>query len=238
MIREEIDFLKIKRGVELIMKPGTVHELRVPKARREKTISGYFDDPAQLATCAAELDASGKYAGIYITLNPCNPALLARCCNRVEAYTETTTTDPDIIVRRSWLLLDFDPKRPSGVSSTDRGSTREQSQLLAEHGTICVARNLATRLSPIPAYGAHLLIVSIVPMIRPQPILLNACSPGLPPAARPTTLTSMCRSSTLRESLRFTGQPERRFDTRSSASSVGHSRSSERMEVLRLEAAI
>ncbi len=105
------------------MEPGAVHELRIPKAGREKTVSGYFNDPLKLAQCAAELDATGTYAGVYVTLNPCNPALLARCCNRVRSYAEITTSDHDILKRR-WLLIDCDPKRPAGVSSTDK-----------EHGT-------------------------------------------------------------------------------------------------------
>ena len=100
------------------MVPGSVHELRVPKAGRERTISGYFDDPVALAKTAAELDATGQYAGIFITLNPCNPALLARCCNRVRPYAELATADHDIVWRR-WLLIDCDPKRPAGISSTD-----------------------------------------------------------------------------------------------------------------------
>jgi hypothetical protein len=111
-------FQQILCAAVLIMEPGSVHELRIPKAGREKTISGYFDDPLKLAQCAAELDATGKYAGVYITLNPCNPALLARCCNRVRPYTEVTTSDHDILMR-SWLLIDCDPKRPAGISSTD-----------------------------------------------------------------------------------------------------------------------
>lgn len=111
-------FEEILRATDLIMEPGSVHELRVPKAGREKTISGYFDCPEKLANAAAELDATGKYAGIYITLNPCNPALLARCCNRIRPYAEITTSDHDIVKRR-WLLIDCDPKRPSGISSTD-----------------------------------------------------------------------------------------------------------------------
>jgi hypothetical protein len=110
---------QIQRAAALIMEPGSVHELRVPKAGREKTISGYFDDPMKLAQCAAELDASDKYGGIYITLNPCNPALLARCCNRIRPYAEVTTSDHDIR-KRSWLLIDCDPKRPAGISSTDK----------------------------------------------------------------------------------------------------------------------
>jgi hypothetical protein len=110
---------QILRATEVIMEPGSVHELRIPKAGREKTISGYFDDPLKLAQCAADLDGTGKYAGVYITLNPCNPALLARCCNRVRPYAEVTTSDHDIL-KRCWLLIDCDPKRPSGISSTNR----------------------------------------------------------------------------------------------------------------------
>jgi hypothetical protein len=64
------------------------------RKQREKTISGYLDDPELLATCAAELNASGKYSGIYMTLNPSNSALLARCCNRVEAIPKETTSRP------------------------------------------------------------------------------------------------------------------------------------------------
>ena len=50
-------FAETLRTAELIMEPGAVHELRIPKAGREKTISGYFDDPEALSRTAAELDA-------------------------------------------------------------------------------------------------------------------------------------------------------------------------------------
>jgi hypothetical protein len=59
---------------------------------------------------------------IYITLNPVLPALLARAVNRLRERAEITTSDSDIL-RRRWLLIDFDPVRPAGISSTD-----------AEHG--------------------------------------------------------------------------------------------------------
>jgi hypothetical protein len=119
-VQESFDaFEQLRRAAELIMERGAVHELRIPKAGREKTISGYFEHPLTLAQCAAELDATGKYAGVYITLNPCNPALLARCCNRVRPYAEVTTSDHDIL-KRSWLLIDCDPKRPAGISSTEK----------------------------------------------------------------------------------------------------------------------
>jgi hypothetical protein len=102
------------------MTPGDVHEVRIPKAGRRGTISGYFDNPEALADVVEPLD--GTVPAIYITLNPCNPALLARAANRLRERADTTTADTDI-VRRRWLLIDFDPVRPAGISSTN-----------AEHG--------------------------------------------------------------------------------------------------------
>ena len=61
---------------------------------------------------------SGKAPGVYATLNPCNPALLARVANRLKDRVKTTTSDSDI-VHRYWFPLDFDPTRPSDISSTD-----------------------------------------------------------------------------------------------------------------------
>jgi hypothetical protein len=111
---------EILRTCHLLMAPGDVHEIRIPKAGRRGTISGYFDDPEALADAVLPLD--GTVPGVYVTFNPCNPALLARAANRLKERAEQTTSDGDIL-RRRWLLLDFDPKRPSGISSTD-----------AEHG--------------------------------------------------------------------------------------------------------
>ncbi|MBU2551697.1 MAG: hypothetical protein KKB20_25015, partial [Proteobacteria bacterium] len=55
----------------------------------------------------------------YFTCNPCSPALLARAANRLVAggAKKPTTSDKDIVCLR-WLLIDLDPRRPSGISST------------------------------------------------------------------------------------------------------------------------
>jgi hypothetical protein len=99
--------------------PDGVHELRVPNAGRQGTISGYFDNPAALLAAALEVDAQGP-PGVYFTLNPVNPALLARCANRHAAYTKTghTTSDHDV-ARRRWVPVDLDPIRPANIPSTD-----------------------------------------------------------------------------------------------------------------------
>lgn len=56
--------------------------------------------------------------GIYFTPNPVVPDLIARANNRINTWAQLTTMDPDV-VERHWLLIDVDPRRPTGISSTD-----------------------------------------------------------------------------------------------------------------------
>jgi len=80
-------------------------------------VSGYFDNGEEFARAAMSLDEAGA-TGAYFTLNPVNPALLARASNRLVASPKYTSKDNDVQVIR-WLPLDLDPVRPSGISSTD-----------------------------------------------------------------------------------------------------------------------
>jgi hypothetical protein len=103
----------IKYALELLLFPGSTAELRILDTSC-RTVSGYFRQHETLAEAALEWDAPG----IYVTLNPVNPDLYARAAERAVRYAKHTTSDKDI-VRRRWLPIDFDPDRPSGVSSTD-----------------------------------------------------------------------------------------------------------------------
>lgn len=109
---------EILRHVSLVAMPGQVIELRIPKVdgRRNHTAAGYFDDWGALAKEGAKW--SGRAAGVYITLNPVDRALLARAANRVKDWTDFATGDDDI-TRRLCFLIDADPERASGISSTD-----------------------------------------------------------------------------------------------------------------------
>lgn len=92
-----------------------VFEVRIPKTKYG-VVAGYFDDTAIAASLIAK--ENGKHPGIYVTVNPVDPALLARNHNKFEYGTHTTTTDAEITKRR-WFLIDLDPVRPAGISSTD-----------------------------------------------------------------------------------------------------------------------
>jgi hypothetical protein len=98
-----------------ILLPDEVYECRI-LGTCHGTISGYFDAAEKIYAAAAAWD--GKAMGIYATLNPVNPALLARATNRLIPRAKVTTSDTDIL-RREWLLIDCDPVRPAGISATD-----------------------------------------------------------------------------------------------------------------------
>jgi Domain of unknown function (DUF927) len=110
------DLQQIKRAIDILFEPGQVVELRV--LCEYGVYSGFFDDLGVLAANVKSLSDTGRYAGLYYTLNPCHDALLARRPkNVVVAKTRDLTTDSDVM-RRRWFLVDCDPKRPKGVSAT------------------------------------------------------------------------------------------------------------------------
>jgi len=122
----------IQQGINAMFAPTDVVELRVPNAGKDGTLSGYYADHAEMAADLATLD--GKHPGIYTTLNPVNPALLARAENRTKSRAQITTSDNDI-AQRIHLLIDADPVRPAGISSTDeeKECSRAQTRLVFKH---------------------------------------------------------------------------------------------------------
>ena len=87
---------------------GDVTELRVMYAEKFRTCSGYFNNPNDIAKSAKAHDGQ---ANVYFTLNPVNPALLARSVNRAKTGAKNTTADADIPHLR-WLLIDYRLETP------------------------------------------------------------------------------------------------------------------------------
>jgi hypothetical protein len=108
------DIAEVERAVGVLFDADQVVELRAFRGRRDVT-TGFFDDHAALSREAARL--SGRWDGVYVTLQRINPALLARRANRMETG-GAGTSDNDVRQYR-WLPLDFDPVRPADVSSSD-----------------------------------------------------------------------------------------------------------------------
>jgi hypothetical protein len=153
-----------RRTVSLLMRPGDVFELRaLSRVRGQQHVdAGYFDDAEQLARAAVA--RSGDADGVYMTINPVMPALLARKAkNRVHRVgSGETTSDRDVRQRRA-LLIDVDPIRPSGISASD--VEHEAAIALADRiRSELAARGWAPPLFADSGNGAHLLYAIDLPV--------------------------------------------------------------------------
>ena len=110
------DLAERRRALTLLAAPGDVVELRAFRLDR-RVVSGFYDDVDALARDVGGLGA--EYSGIYITLNRVEPSLLGLANNRIRHQNPSPATTDTDITRRRWLFLDLDPKRKSGISSTD-----------------------------------------------------------------------------------------------------------------------
>lgn len=115
MITQKQELIKeVTKAMEVLGKTDCPIEVRILNTKRG-TVSGYYDDKEKLLRDIFRYDGINN---IFFTLNTISEDLLARAKNRLVEYAKNTTSDLDII-RRAFLLIDIDPKRPTGVSSTD-----------------------------------------------------------------------------------------------------------------------
>ena len=152
----------------LLFEKGEVTEIRAYGLSRSSKIwegwaggsgvvYGYFDNAKAFGAAAMALEKQNA-PGIYFTLNPAVPALLARATNRLKAAGSkpALTTDKDIACIR-WLPIDIDPVRPAGISSTDE----ELARAVKTRDRIARWFKKEYKTAGIPAVsgnGAHLLI--------------------------------------------------------------------------------
>ncbi len=144
----------------LLAEPGQVVELRALDVRRgggrPHVEAGFFDSDHLLEMARTALQVTPLARGVYFTLNPLNPDLLARRCNRIGWAGEGELAKDKDVLRRRWLLVDADPVRDPLISATDQEKD-------AAHRTILDVREfLRGRSWPDPLLadsgnGYHLL---------------------------------------------------------------------------------
>lgn len=111
-----IDETEIRKAIAALHPNGELFEIRAIDGKWNA--SGYFTSADKLIEQLTYAKLKAK-ANIYITLN----YIKADCYSRTQhdkliEYATPTTTDNDI-EGYNWLMIDLDPKRASGVSSSD-----------------------------------------------------------------------------------------------------------------------
>ena len=117
------------------------------------TISGYFTDASILMEQFKKVDL--RNANVFYTLNEIDKACYAREQHDIFRQVKVTTSDGDITAYK-WLLIDLDPVRKSGISSTD-----EEFKMAYERGEQ-ITKHLRDIGFPAPIFacsgnGVHLL---------------------------------------------------------------------------------
>jgi putative DNA primase/helicase len=166
------DRTEIGRAFDVLYPPGALVEIRALKTPTG-TCSGYFNDREKFIEAAVTMNGHGP--GTYATINPVEPALRARASNRIRRRAEVTTSDRDV-VQRCWIPLDFDPIRPTGISSTETehaaalAAARAARTWLASLGVPGESMVLADS-----GNGAHLLLHVALPNDEPTTRLVERC---------------------------------------------------------------
>ena len=122
--------------------------------RKNRTDSGYFDDVWEASKVVQQYVADNRTKGVYFVINEVPSELLARAANRFEEFATTTTSDAAITSRR-WLLVDCDPVRPSGISSTDQ-QVRQAIERAADVAEWMRSQGLCEPILAMSGNGAHL----------------------------------------------------------------------------------
>ncbi|TAN67428.1 hypothetical protein WS9_008480 [Paraclostridium sordellii 8483] len=127
-------------------------EVRILGVEYKGTQVGYYDNFKKLALDLVPY--IGKY-NIYFTLNQINEDLTARAYNNL-VRAKNTTADKDI-TKIKYILIDLDPNRVAGISSTDE--EKEHAKKLAEK-IVCFLENEGVPKPTIASSGNgyHILI--------------------------------------------------------------------------------
>ena len=112
MINEQ----EIRKAIELLKPENGLFEIRIIAGRY--TTSGYFKD-SDIAIAELKKARLGKNANVYITLNQIKNECFDRSQKNVLVENATPTTSDGDISGLCWLMVDIDPKRAAGTSSSD-----------------------------------------------------------------------------------------------------------------------
>lgn len=110
----------IREALKVLFEPGLVFEVRVLESvdrTFSRDLCGFFDDADAVVEAVANVAHTAM--GVYVTMNPLEPALLARMSNRLGPARKGRSAGDQHVQRRRWLLVDLDPERVAGVSSTE-----------------------------------------------------------------------------------------------------------------------
>ena len=170
---DNIDIERVKKSIEILKPNNALYEIRIliGSGKRKQTISGYFKGTKNLEAAFNKIDL--RRANVFYSLNEIAEECYSKEQHERFLQIDDTTSDSDIIAYR-WFLVDVDPKRKSGISSTNE--ELEAAKLTASR--IKEYLNILGFKKPIEALsgnGCHLLYAIDLPNNDENEKLLKQC---------------------------------------------------------------
>ena len=109
---------EIIKAIKLLKKENELFEIRIINSTKKWNSSGYFKSP-ELAVKELEKKQIQDSSNVYICLNAINDACYSRKQRDKFIDGSTNTTSDNDIIGYNWLMIDIDPKRPAGTSSSN-----------------------------------------------------------------------------------------------------------------------
>jgi len=171
MWQDILDVDEIRKTINVLKPDHQLFEIRIFGADKRKVISGYFTDPDTLINALDKIDPRGR--NIYFTLNNVNEVLYARTQHDRFVANVITTSDTDINCYE-WFFIDFDPVRPTDVSSTDEELAKSE-ELKETVKTFMTSLGFSEPVEGLSGNGYHLLYRIDLPVNGTNKQLLNDC---------------------------------------------------------------
>lgn len=147
------DEQKVRQTIKTIFAPGMVFEVRIIRNGRKGGISGYFKSADDLLKAFDLVDL--RNANVYMTINNIDESCFDMAQQNRFIEGASTTQDTDV-KNYEWLFIDLDPKRKSGLSSTDE--QRDAAfQLARRVANYLQNHNFSEPIKAVSGNGAHLL---------------------------------------------------------------------------------
>lgn len=144
---------RVRQTIEAMFPPGRVFEVRIIRNNRKGGISGYFKTADDVIKAFDTVDL--RNTNVYMTLNVLDESCFDMVQQNKFVDGATTTQDTDVKYY-DWLFIDLDPKRKSGLSSTDE--QRDAAFKLAQRVESYLQQHgFSEPVKAVSGNGAHLL---------------------------------------------------------------------------------
>lgn len=111
-----MDESQMRKALNILKPDGTLFEVRMLQSQPKRTMSGYFKDAD---TAIEELKKVNlRNWNVFFTLNSVQESCYDRIQHNELKTPQNTTSDQEIEVY-TWLLVDLDPERLTGISSSN-----------------------------------------------------------------------------------------------------------------------